>query len=137
MTIRRIYSDLKNLNTLEERYFYLKIGGTVGESTFGFDRYLNQRFYSSREWKSVRHHVIVRDDGCDLGIKGFEIHDKILIHHMNPISVEDFLKHSKDILDPEFLICVSHRTHQAIHYGDPSLLPELPIVRYPGDTKLW
>ena len=134
--IRR-YSELESLKTLEDRYSYLKLNGSVGKTTFGWDRYFNQRFYHSAEWKRVRNIVILRDNGCDLGIPGFEIHDKVLIHHMNPIWVEDLNQKNPDILDPEFLICVSPMTHQAIHYGDKSLLPQVPIIRHPGDTKLW
>lgn len=134
--IRR-YSDLEPLKTLEERYSYLKLSGSVGKTTFGWDRYFNQRFYHSIEWRRVRDKVILRDDGCDLGIPGFEIHDKVLIHHMNPIWIEDLRRKNPDILNPEFLICVSPTTHQAIHYGDKSLLPQVPIIRHPGDTKLW
>jgi len=137
MTRIRRYSDLKSLKDLESRYNYLRLLGSVGKDTFGFDRYLNQRFYASVEWKRVRDFVIVRDDGCDLGIPGFEIHDKIIIHHMNPILVEDFQNGNPDILDDEFLICTSHRTHQAIHFGEKSLLPQVPLERKPGDTRLW
>ena len=133
----RTYSDLKDLKTLEERYRYLKLTGSVGKQTFGWDRYFNQRFYHSLEWRRVRDLVIVRDDGRDLGIRGFEIEGQILIHHMNPIWVDDLRKKNPDILNPEFLICVSPRTHQAIHYGDESLLPQVPVIRHPGDTKLW
>lgn len=134
--IRR-YSDLEELKTIESRYEYLKLTGLVGKSSFGFDRYLNQKFYRSTEWKNVRNFVIVRDQGCDLGILGFEIHDKILIHHMNPIERSDLIIGNNDIINPEFLICVSMMTHQAIHYGDKSLLPLVPIQRKPGDTNLW
>lgn len=134
--IRR-YSELVTFETLEERYEYLKLMGVVGKQTFGWDRFYNQRFYHSNEWKRVRDFVIVRDNGCDLGIPGFEIRAKLLIHHMNPIWVEDLKHGNPDILDPEFLITTCERTHQAIHYGDKSLLPEVPIIRRPGDTKLW
>lgn len=131
------YSVLKEFDSLEARFDYLKLGGHVGKQTFGWDRYYNQRFYHSAEWKAIRNKVILRDNGCDLGIPGFEIADKILIHHMNPIWIEDLRHHNPEILDPEFLICVSSMTHQAIHYGDRSLLPQVPIERKPGDTKLW
>jgi len=131
------YSELKNFSTLVERYDYLKLTGSVGKKTFGWDRHFNQKFYKSDEWRRVRDIVIIRDDGCDLGIKGFEIHDKILIHHMNPMWIGDLKTGNPDILDPEFLICTSHRTHQAIHYGDKSLLPQVFVERKPGDTKLW
>jgi len=133
----RKFSELRRLNTFEERYDYLRLLGSVGKDTFGFDRYLNQRFYTSLEWKRVRDEVILRDNGCDLGFSGFEIGDKIIVHHMNPILIEDFRDGNQDVLDPNFLICTSPRTHQAIHFGDKSLLPILPIARYPGDTRLW
>lgn len=133
----RTYSELSPLRTIEERYDYLKLPGFVGEETFGWDRYFNQKFYKSTEWKRVRDIVIFRDDGCDLGIGGFEIGGKILIHHMNPMTIKDLKLGNPDVLDPEFLICTSFNTHQAIHYGDKSLLPQVPIVRTPGDTKLW
>jgi hypothetical protein len=133
----RSYSELRRLETFEERFFYLELKGTLGTSTFGFDRWINQRFYKSREWLSVREQVIVRDNGCDLGILGFEIYSGLLVHHMNPISVDD-LEHGEDwIIDPEYLITTSLRTHNAIHYGDESLLPRGPVVRKRGDTKLW
>jgi hypothetical protein len=135
-TIRQ-YSVLSRFKTIEDRYEYLKLDGVVGKQTFGWDRYFNQRFYHSIEWKRVRDFVIVRDEGCDLGIPGFEIRDKLLIHHMNPIWIEDLKSGNPDILDPEFLITTCDRTHQAIHYGDKSLLPQVPIIRRPGDTKLW
>lgn len=137
MKTTRRYSDLIRFDTLEERYEYLRLSGTVGKQTFGWDRYFNQRFYHSIEWKRVRDLVIVRDNGCDLGVPGYEINDKVLIHHMNPIWIEDLRRKNQEILDPEFLICVSAMTHQAIHYGDSSLLPQVPIERRPGDTKLW
>jgi len=122
---------------MEERFDYLSLRGQVGESTFGFDRWINQDFYTSKEWRDLRHEVIVRDEGCDLGIPGFEIHSRLAIHHMNPMRVEDIVDGNDDILNPEFLIVVSHRTHNAIHYGDASLLPKPPIERRPGDTRLW
>jgi hypothetical protein len=125
------------LHTFNERYQYLKLEGLVGESTFGFDRWINQEFYRSYQWKSIRDAVIVRDNGCDLGIPGFEIHHGLLVHHMNPVSMDNILHGEEWILDPEFLITTSHRTHNAIHYGDESLLPREPIVRKLGDTTLW
>jgi hypothetical protein len=134
--IRR-YSDLRRLDTLEERYKYLALRGQVGDITFGFDRYLNQAFYRSAEWRNIRNNVIVRDNGCDLGIDGFDIHDRVYIHHMNPMNVKDIENGDPRILDPEFLISVTHRTHNAIHYGDEGLLPRLLVERKPGDTKLW
>ena len=133
----RKYSDLLDLETIEERFEYLKLMGVVGKQSWGWDRHFNQRFYYSVEWKRVRDAVILRDNGCDLGIPGFEIHDKILIHHMNPIWIDDLKSGNPDILNPEFLITTCDRTHQAIHYGDKSLLPQVPIERRPGDTKLW
>jgi hypothetical protein len=133
----RTYRELRRLNTMEERFDYLSLRGQVGESTFGFDRWINQDFYTSKEWRDLRHEVIVRDEGCDLGIPGFEIHSRLAIHHMNPMRVEDIVDGNDDILNPEFLIVVSHRTHNAIHYGDASLLPKPPIERRPGDTRLW
>jgi hypothetical protein len=120
-----------------ERYKYLRIGGTVGADTFGFDRYLNQAFYKSEEWKSIRRHVIIRDCGCDLGIEGREIHERILIHHINPISEEDILDRSDLLLNPEYLISTSHRTHNAIHYGDDSILIDMPLERRKNDTCPW
>lgn len=133
----RSYTELRRLDTFEERYHYLELKGVLGESTFGFDRWINQRFYRSQEWKSVRNHVIVRDNGCDLGILGYEIYSGLLVHHMNPISIDD-LKHGEEwIIDPNFLITTSLQTHNAIHYGDDSLLPRGPVTRKSGDTTLW
>lgn len=133
----RSHSELQRFETFAERYDYLRLRGTVGEETFGSDRYFNQKFYRSNEWKSIRHHVIIRDDGCDLGIPGREIRERIIIHHMNPMVVEDLIHGNEDILDPEFLISTTHRTHNAIHYGDETLLLQDPIIRTPGDTTLW
>ncbi len=133
----RSYRELRRLSTFEERFKYLSLKGIVGESTFGFDRFLNQNFYRSTEWRSVRHLVIIRDNACDLGIIGYEIEFQILIHHMNPISIEDIESGNQDIFDPEFLICTTYNTHRAIHFGDDSLLPKPPIVRRPNDTTLW
>lgn len=133
----RTYSELSRLNTFEERYEYLQLKGLVGESTFGFDRYLNQVFYRSSRWKSVRNQVIIRDCGCDLGVPGYEIHGKILIHHMNPITIDDIERESAYLLDPEFMICTTLNTHNAIHYGDASLLYTAPIERRPNDTCPW
>lgn len=131
------YKELSRLQTFKERYEYLKLDGYVGKDTFGFDRYLNQFFYSSPEWKRVRNEVILRDNGCDLGIEGYEIHGKILIHHINPIDQNDIIQKSDWILNPDFLICTSHRTHNAIHYGDASQLPSLPIERTKNDMCPW
>jgi hypothetical protein len=137
MTMIRRYSDLRRLETLEDRYDYLALKGIVGRRSFGFDRWINQRFYRSPEWISARDHVILRDNGCDLGIPGYEIHQGLLIHHMNPLSLEDIKRGADWIVDPEFLITTSLQTHNAIHYGDKNLLPRGPIERKPGDTKLW
>lgn len=133
----RTYSELITLPTFEERFEYLRLDGRVGEETFGFDRYLNQVFYKSKEWLQVRDQVIARDNGCDLGMEGHEIYSKILVHHMNPVSKEDILKRSEWILDPEYLICTIKNTHDAIHYGDRSLLATAPIERRPNDTCPW
>ena len=136
-TMSRTYSELSRLDTFEERYNYLKLLGDVGRSTFGYDRWINQRFYRSREWKHVRDVVIVRDDGCDMGLEEYPIFGKVLIHHMNPISVES-IKHEVDnILDPEFLISVTLDTHNAIHYGIDYEPPNTIVERRPGDTRLW
>lgn len=131
------YSELSMLPTFQERYEYLRLQGVVGEETFGFDRYMNQFFYRSPEWKKVRDEVIVRDGGCDLGIPGREIFDRIIIHHMNPIRPEDIRNRSDLLLNPDFLIVTSHRTHQAIHYGDEGLLIKEEIVRFKNDTCPW
>lgn len=134
----RTYTELKKLKTFEDRFKYLMIGGSVGVDTFGFDRYLNQALYNSCEWKKVRDTVIVRDNGCDLGLEGFEIGGKILIHHMNPITMNQILNRDPEIFNPEFLISVSHKTHNAIHYGDESIVNAyIPVERTPGDTRLW
>lgn len=133
----RSYSELRRLTTFKERFDYLKLHGKVGDSTFGFDRYLNQQFYTSFEWRQLRRRVILRDNGCDLGIEGYEIHRGLYIHHMNAITVQDLVRGNPDILDPEFLITVTHKTHNAIHYGDEKLLPRQLVERKPGDTKLW
>lgn len=134
----RSYTELSRLTTFEERYQYLRLNGSVGKETFGFDRYLNQVFYQrSQKWKSIRDRVILRDLGCDLGVEGFEIYGKVLVHHMNPITLYD-LEHETDLLlDPEFLICTTHNTHNAIHYGDESLLITAPVERRPYDTCPW
>lgn len=136
MTIKT-YSELITIPTFEERYKYLKIGGKVGEETFGFERYLNQEFYKSHEWKSIRRQVIVRDLGCDLGIEGREIHGKIIVHHMNPITIDDIVSASDFLLNPEYLICTLKSTHDAIHYGDESLLIKAPVERMKNDTCPW
>lgn len=133
----KTYSELRRLDTLEERFKYLALSGRVGETTFGFDRYMNQMFYTSREWRQVRQKIILRDNGCDLGIEGYEIHKTPTIHHLNPMTVADIRDSNPDILDPEFLITTTLLTHNAIHYGDEKLLPQLIVERRPGDTKLW
>lgn len=134
----RTYSELKKLKTFEERYKYLKLVGSVGETIFGSERYLNQDFYRSKTWKNIRSEVILRDEGCDLAIPGREIYDKIIVHHMNPLTLEE-IKHGdfERAMDPEFLICVTLDTHNAIHYGDESLLIKIPEGRKAGDTTLW
>lgn len=132
------YKELSRLNSFEERFEYLKQGAIIGDETFGFDRYLNQGFYKSREWQQFRKKIIVRDEGCDLGIKDRKIGGRIIIHHINPISIADISEGADSLLDPNNVICVSHDTHNAIHYGDASLLtPSEPTERKPGDTKLW
>lgn len=134
----KTYSELITLPTFEERFAYLQLDGRVGEDTFGFDRYLNQYLYQRNpKWKAARNQVIIRDNGCDLGIEGREIHGKIIVHHMNPITIEDLERESEFIFDPEYLICVTHNTHNAIHYGDQDLLMKGPIVRTKNDTCLW
>lgn len=137
LTKTRSYSEFLLYETFEERFEYLKLGGGVGHATFGFDRHINQRFYMSREWQDVRQYVIYRDNGCDLGVVGYEIHISPLIHHMNPMSVDDILQHEAWIIDPEFLITTTHNTHNAIHYGVDRLLPKVVTERKPHDTKLW
>lgn len=135
--IRR-YAELRHISDFYERFEYLSLRGTVGEATFGSERYLNQQFYRSSEWRRARRDTIARDMGCDLGIRGYEIFSDIMVHHMNPIQVDDFAdEFNPDILNPEFLITVTHKTHNAIHYGDASQLPQLIVERRPGDTTLW
>lgn len=133
----KTYSELSKLSTFEERYNYLRLGGIVGHETFGFDRYMNQVFYRSQRWKAVRDIVIIRDGACDLGIEGRDIHSRIIIHHMNPLTLSDIERESEFLLDPEFLICTIHSTHNAIHYGDESLLITTPVARYKNDTCPW
>lgn len=136
MTIRT-YSELSRFPSFIERYEYLKLDGNVGRTTFGYDRWFNQVFYHSPEWKSVRNDVIVRDNGCDLGVEGYEIHDKVYIHHMNPILLKDIEERSEILLNPEYLITTTFRTHNAIHYGDSDQLVKEPIIRTPNDTCPW
>lgn len=134
----KTYSELITLPTFEERYRYLKLDGRVGEETFGFDRYLNQQFYQKdEEWKRVRDYVIIRDNGCDLGIEGREIKGKIIVHHMNPITQQDILQRSKYLLNPEYLISTVKLTHDAIHYGDENILIKDPVIRRKNDTCPW
>lgn len=133
----RTYRELIRIDDYEERFRYLRLDGTVGLDTFGFDRYMNQQFYASREWKRIRQQVIARDEGCDMAFPGYEIYDRIYVHHMNPMTPNDIKHGNEDILNPDFLICVTHKTHNAIHYGDERLLPRPFIERRPGDTKLW
>lgn len=133
----RTYSELIKLPTFEERFQYLRLDGNVGQEIFGFDRYLNQNFYKSKEWKSLRDQIIIRDNGCDLGVEGFDIYGKILIHHMNPILLNDIIHQTEFLLNPEYLICTCHNTHNAIHYGDEDLLITAPRERRPNDTCLW
>lgn len=133
----KTYSELSRLASFEERYNYLRLNGFVGKETFGFDRYLNQVFYKSSKWRSIRDFVIVRDNGCDLGIEGREIHGRIIIHHMNPITIQDITQQSEFLLDPEFLISTIHETHNAIHYGDTNLLIREPVERQRNDTCPW
>lgn len=133
----RNYTELSSLETFEERFDYLKLGGAVGAETFGYERYLNQKFYRSPEWKRVRDKVILRDNGCDLGCEGYLIPSRIIIHHLNPIDISDIELVTANLLNPEFLICVSHDTHNAIHYGDSNLLAKSYVERKPNDTILW
>ena len=133
----KTYSELITIPTFEGRYNYLRLGGQVGEETFGFDRWLNQRFYKDPEWLAARDYVIVRDNGCDLAIPDREIRTRILVHHMNPITKDDILRRSKFLLDPEYLICTIKITHDAIHYGDESLLITAPVERSRNDTCPW
>lgn len=133
----RSYTELARLQDLESRYHYLALRSRVGEATFGFERHVNQAFYASTQWRNIRSYVIARDSGCDLGVDGFEIHQRIYIHHMNPMTLDDIEQGNPDILDPEFLISVTHRTHNAIHFGDEKQLPRLFVARRAGDTDLW
>lgn len=139
MKLRNIktYSELTSLSTFKERFEYLKIGGKVGEETFGYDRYLNQILYKMPEWISARNQVITRDRGCDLGVENYEIADKVMVHHMNPITIDDIINRLDYVLDPEYLISCSMMTHNAIHYGSEDLLPQDPIERTRNDTCPW
>ena len=133
----KTYSEMITLPTFEERFEYLKIGGFVGRETFGYDRYLNQVLYNSPEWKKCRPKIIIRDNGCDLGCEGYEIHGRIIIHHINPITLEDILNRNPMVFDPDNLITTIHNTHNAIHYGDRDLLLIAPIERSRNDTCPW
>ena len=133
----RTYSELITIPTFEERFEYLRLKGSVGKDTFGYDRYLNQVLYRSPEWKRLRNQIIIRDGGCDLACDGYDIYNKVLIHHLNPITVEDVLARSRKVFDPDNLVCVSHNTHNAIHYGDMDLLVTGPIIRTKNDTCPW
>ena len=133
----KTYSQLCKIKTFKERYHFLRLSGIVGKETFGFNRYLNQILYRSDEWKSCRRDIILRDDGCDLGCEGFNIHGRVLIHHIDPITINDILTRNSKVFDPENLICTSHNTHLAIHYGDESLLITEPIERTKNDTCPW
>ena len=137
MTIIRTYSELITLPTFEERFKYLQLDGSVGKDTFGYDRYLNQLFYKTTEWKRLRRDLIIRDNGCDLGVEGHEIYGRIIIHHLNPITKDDIVSRTEYLLNPDFLICTTHNTHNAIHYGDESLLITLPVERSKNDTCPW
>ena len=133
----RTYSELIQIPTYKERFEYLRLDGQVGRDTFGYDRYLNQIFYRSQKWKSIRDQIIIRDNGCDLAMEGYDIYSKIIIHHMNPITIKDIELKSDYLMDPEFLICVTHNTHNAIHYSDSNLLITAPIERTKNDTCPW
>lgn len=133
----RSYNEMLSFSTFKERFNYLKLDGLVGAKTFGYDRYLNQALYMSKEWRDFRRDIIVRDGGCDLGVEGFDIKSRLIVHHINPITLEQIEDRDPMIFDPNNVICVSHMTHEAIHYGDESLLPKDPIIRFSGDTKLW
>lgn len=133
----RTYSELIQFDTILERFRYLALRSQVGCETFGFNRYINQRFYTSPQWRRLRHHVIARDNGCDLGVGGYDIHSRIIIHHMNPLDENDIIYGTRNALDPEFLISTTHETHNAIHFGDESLVKKPHTPRRPGDTKLW
>ena len=133
----RTYTELCKLKSIEERFDYLKLGGVVGEETFGFERWLNQNLYTSPEWRAVRDKVIIRDNGCDLGVEGYEVHGRITVHHINPITKEDILYRFEDVINPEYLISCSSLTHKAIHYGNRDLLPQDLVVRTKNDTCPW
>lgn len=133
----RSYNELRRIENFEDRYHYLALKESVGHSTFGFDRYINQKFYTSKQWRDLRHNIIARDNGCDLGVDGYEIHNRLIIHHMNPMSFDDISRGNPNILNPRFLITTTLKTHNAIHFGDESLLPKPYIERSVNDTNLW
>lgn len=133
----KTYSEMIKLPSFKERFLYLQIGGSVGTITFGNERYLNQVLYQSGEWKRVRRRIIIRDNGCDLGCDGYELDGGILIHHIDPITIEDIVSRNPKVFDPDNLICTSHNTHNAIHYGDESLLVMEPLIRAQNDTCPW
>lgn len=133
----KTYSELILLPTFEERFKYLQLNGRIGDDTFGFDRYINQKFYRSAEWKRIRDYIIIRDNGCDLAVDGYEIHGRILIHHINPITISDIKFSTEYLMNPDYLICVTHSTHNAIHYGDEKQIITGPIVRAKNDTCPW
>ena len=134
----RTYNELIRLPSFEERFRYLKLSGSVGKATFGYDRYLNQRFYKSQEWKSLRNEVIVRDCGCDMGLRDYEIRGRVIIHHMNPIVDEDIIDNTEYLMNPDYLVCVSHDTHNAIHYGNDDIIrAKIFVERHPNDTCPW
>ena len=133
----KTYSELILLPTFEERFKYLQLNGRVGDDTFGFDRYINQKFYRSADWKRIRDQIIIRDNGCDLALEGYEIYGRILIHHINPITVKDVELSTEYLMNPEYLVCVTHNTHNAIHYGDEKQIITGPIVRTKNDTCPW
>lgn len=134
---KRSYRELLQFKTFEDRFDYLKLVGEVGNPTFGYDRYFNQQFYHSSEWRRARNRIILRDNGCDLGMPDYEIHGRIYIHHINPITKQDVEELSDNLFDPDNLICVTFDTHNAIHFGDERTLPKTPIERAPGDTCPW
>lgn len=133
----RSYTELKKLKTFEERFNYLKLTGEVGADTFGYDRYLNQKLYKSKKWRSSRNKVIIRDNGCDLGLEDYPVHGRLIVHHMNPITIEDIENDNPDIYNPEYLITTANDTHQAVHYSDDRLLKTKPVERRPNDTSPW
>ena len=137
MRMIRTYSELITFPTFEERYRYLRLGGSIGDETFGFDRHINQTFYTSKDWRRFRRDIIVRDLGCDLGIEDREINGLITVHHLNPISVDDIVNGTEFLMNPEYVVCVSDNTHKAIHYGDESLLITIPMERRKNDTCPW